>query len=65
MTCHTGQVVNDFDLPDIIFDLPEISYNIYARKAVIVYHGFRDLKTIFFSVLLQSLHISGYLGHLL
>ena len=54
-------LVNNFDLPDIIFDLPEIS----AGKACIVYHGFKDLKTIFFSVLLHCLHISGYLGHLL
>ena len=47
-----------FYLPDIIFDLPEISY----RKACIVYHGFKDLKTIFFSVLLHFifLHISGH-----
>ena len=25
---YAGQVVNGFDLPEIIFDLPEISYNI-------------------------------------
>ena len=34
----------------------------YARKAY-VYHGFRDLQTIFFSFLLHCLHISVYMGH--
>ena len=28
LTFRAGQVVNDFDMPDIIFELPEISYNI-------------------------------------
>ena len=28
----------------------------------IFYHGFKNLKAIFFSVLLHCLHISGYLG---
>ena len=28
LTCHAGQVVDKFYLPDIILDLPEISYNI-------------------------------------
>ena len=28
LTLHAGQVVNGFDLPVIIFDLPEISYNL-------------------------------------
>ena len=27
-TCLARQIVNGFDLPEIIFDLPEISYNI-------------------------------------
>ena len=29
----------------------------------VFYHGFHDLKTIFFQVLLHCLHTSGYLGH--
>ena len=32
----------------------------YAIKVCIAYHGFNDLKTIFFSVVLYCLHISGY-----
>ena len=28
LTYYAGQVVNEFDLPYIFFDLPEISYNI-------------------------------------
>ena len=32
----------------------------YGRKACIVYHWFKDLKTIFFSVMLHCLHIIRY-----
>ena len=59
-----GKYINDFDLPDIFLTCPKKDI-IYARKACIVHQGFKDLKTIFFSVKLHCLHSSGYLGLLL
>ena len=50
LPCHARQVVNDFDLPDIIFDLSKISYNM-CLKVCIVYLGLKHLLAIFISVL--------------
>ena len=52
LTCHAVQVVYDFDLLNIIFDLPEISYNICSKGMYCMSIVFKDLKTIIFSVLL-------------
>ena len=61
LTYHDGQVVNDFYLPDISLDLHEISYML-ERHVLFIMNLMINLTTIFYSVLLHCLHLSGYLG---